>query len=73
MVVEKGQLDGEFEGFEDEKKVFAFFNTGNRWRQRGYRYHYHYAYMPRAQVVQRGGRYWIEVSGMSVSVEVERA
>lgn len=72
MIVEKGPLDGEFEGFEDERKIFTFFNTGNRWRQKNYWYHYHYAYMPMAQVVMRQGRHWLEVSGVAASVEVER-
>ena len=71
-LIEKGQLDGEFEGFEDTDRVFTFFATGTKWRQNEYRYHYYYAYMPQARVVERNGRYYLEVDGVGVSVEVVR-
>lgn len=71
-VVQSGQLDGEFEGFDDTDRVFTFFGTGTKWRQDEYRYHYHYAYMPRARVVQRSGRHFLEVQGVGVSVAVVR-
>lgn len=71
-VIEEGQLDGEFTGFEDTDRVFTFYGSGRKWRQRRYHYHYHYAYMPRAKVVERNGAYYLEVSGVGVSIEVER-
>ena len=52
--------------------VFTFFATGTKWRQNEYRYHYYYAYMPQARVVERNGRYYLEVDGVGVSVEVVR-
>ena len=71
-IIERGQLDGAFEGFEDTDRVFTFFSSGTKWRQNEYRYHYHYAYMPQAQVVERNGRYYLEVNGLNVSVNVVR-
>ncbi|MGE3336014.1 MAG: hypothetical protein AB7I36_20430 [Rhodospirillaceae bacterium] len=72
-IIEEGRLDGEFEGFEDTDRVFTFSGSSNRWRQRGYHYHYYYAYMPRARVVERSGRTYLSVDGISTSIEVERA
>jgi hypothetical protein len=69
-IVEKGQLAGDFEGFEDTDRVFTFYGSGRTWRQDEYKYAYHYAYMPRAQVVRRGGRHYLEVDGMRDSVAV---
>lgn len=71
-VVERGQLDGDFEGFEDTDRVYTFFGSGSKWRQKQYHYHYHYAFMPQAQVVERQGRHFLEVAGVGVSIEVER-
>ena len=71
-IVERGQLDGEFEGFEDTEKIFRFLSSGTRWRQKQYHYLYHYSYMPQAKVVERGGRHFLEVAGLAVSIEVER-
>jgi len=48
--IERGQLDGDCEGFRDTDRVFTLFSTGNRWRQKSYHYHCHYAFMPQAQV-----------------------
>ena len=71
-VVEAGQLDGEFEGFEDRDRVFTFLSTGTKWRQDEYRYYYRYAYMPGARVVERNGRHYLEVDGVGVNVAVVR-
>ncbi len=62
-IIERGRLDGEFEGFEDTDRVFTFSSSGNKWRQRSYRYHYHYAFMPQAQVVEHNGRQYLELPG----------
>lgn len=72
MIVEQGQLDGDFEGFDDTDRVFTFNGSGRKWRQAEYKYAYHYAYMPRARVVRRNGRHFLEVQGMGQSVMVEQ-
>jgi len=71
MIIEQGQLKGSFKGFKDRDTLFEFYG-GCRWQQAEYKYNYHYAYMPRAKVVDKGGRYVLEVEGMSNSVEVRR-
>ena len=72
MVIEEGQLKGAFKGFKNRDTVFEFYG-GRKWRQAEYKYHYHYAYMPRAKVIQDGGRHILHVEGMTESVEVRRA
>ena len=69
MIVSKGQLSGEFQGFNDQDTIFEFYG-GRKWRQATYKYYYHYAYMPQAKVVQEGGRYTLHVTGLNSSVEV---
>jgi hypothetical protein len=32
-IIEQGQLDGEFGGFEDTDRVFTFYDSGREWRQ----------------------------------------
>lgn len=71
-IIERGQLAGAFKGFKGTDRVFKFFSSRTKWRQNEYKYHYHYAYMPRAQVVERNGRCYLEVDGLNVSVNVVR-
>ena len=71
MIVEEGQLRGSFRGFKNRDTVFEFIG-GTKWKQAEYKYNYHYAYMPRAKVVQNGGRFILEVEGMDDTVEVHR-
>lgn len=71
-VVEEGQLKGAFKGFKNRDTEFQF-HGGKRWRQNEHKYLYHYAYMPRAKVVQDGGRHRLHVDGVDESVEVRRA
>ena len=70
-VIEEGQLEGDFNGFEDEKVIFQFFG-GNKWQQAEYKYNYYYSYMPRAKVIEEFGVYYLEVEGMSDKVRVEK-
>lgn len=72
MIVVDGQLKGSFEGFKNRDTVFEF-HGGRKWCQAEYRYNYHYAYMPRAKVIQEGGRYMLHVDDMSDAVEVRPA
>ena len=72
MIAAEGQLKGSFRGFKNRDTTFEF-QGGKTWRQAVYRYHYHYAYMPRAKVVQEGGRYMLYVEGMIDPVEVRPA
>lgn len=70
-IVEEGRLAGSFHGFKDSSTVFRF-EKGDSWRQVPYKHTFHYAHTPEARVFERGGRYFIEVEGLSDIVEVER-
>lgn len=72
MIIEEGQLKGSFKGFKNRDTIFEFYG-GQKWKQAEYNYCYHYAYMPRAKIIQEGGRYMLHVEGMSDSIEVRRA
>lgn len=71
-IIEKGQLDGDFNGFKDTNTVFTFFLSGSSWKQNEYKYSYHYSFMPNAKVVMKNGRYLLSVEGMNDEVEVVR-
>jgi len=68
-IIEKGQLEGSFTGFNNTDTVFKFVG-GNRWRQAEYNYYYHYAYMPDAKVIYKNGSYFLLVEGIEETVEV---
>ena len=70
-VVEDGQLRGAFRRFHNRDPIFEF-SGGGKWRQDEYKYQYQYEYMPRAKVVDEGGRYLLYVEGMDEPVEVKR-
>lgn len=72
MILADGQLKGSITGFKDRETTFEFYG-GGKWRQAEYKYHYHYAYMPRAKVVQEGGRAMLYVEGINEPVEVRPA
>lgn len=70
-VIDEGLLEGDFEGFEELGCEFVFVRSRRRWRQAESKLSLHYAYMPRARVVQRRGRCFLEVTGVRDSVLVE--
>ena len=65
-VVRRSRIDGEFDGFDDEKLFLLA--DGTAWLQGRYRYWYHYAYMPEACIVRKNGHLHIDVCGKSVEV-----
>lgn len=67
-VVRRSQIDGDFEGFDDE--VLFKLMDGTYWVQDEYKYWYHYAYCPEALILQRGGRLYIQVNRQSEIVPV---
>ena len=68
-LIKQCQLDGDFEGFDDEK-IFEM-TDGSVYYQSGYKYSYHYSYMPRCQIFKENGRLLLKVEGMDEMVEVE--
>lgn len=62
------QIDGEFEGFNDEV-LFKLMN-GTYWVQDEYKYWYHYAYCPQVNILRGNGRLYIQVDGQNEIVPV---
>lgn len=68
-VVEEGQLEGSFNGFNNRDTIFKFVG-GGKWRQAEYKYCYYYAYMPNAKIISKNGCYILVVEDMDETVEV---
>jgi hypothetical protein len=70
-IVEEGQLEGDFNGFEDNKTIFQFFG-GNKWQQNECKYVYRYMFMPKARIIEEIGLYFLEVEDINDRVQVRR-
>lgn len=68
--VKRTQVNGDFEGFDDE--VLFKLMDGTYWIQDEYKYWYHYSYCPEALILERGGRFYIQVDGQSEIVSVRQ-
>ena len=66
QIIYKGKIDGEFNGF-DDNRLFEMAN-GTFWIQSDYHYWYHYAYRPDVLITEDGGRYSLSVAGQSITV-----
>ena len=66
----ESRIDGEFEGF-DDNKVFVLTN-GQVWLQVEYKYCYSYHYMPEVIIFENGGWFYMKVEGVDEVVRVER-
>lgn len=66
-IIYRGQLDDEFEGFDDEQ-IFKMSN-GTYWIQARYKYWYHYAYRPNAIITEENDRYYLSVANEKVEVK----
>ena len=53
------RIDGEFDGWDDDK-IYKMQN-GQIWQQSSYHYHYHYAYSPEVLIYPSNGGYKIHV------------
>jgi len=69
-VLWRGQLDGEFSGF-DEDAVFKLAD-GTFWLQAEYYYWYFYAYRAAVEIFSDGGMPRLRVAGQSISVPVRQ-
>jgi hypothetical protein len=70
-IIFRGQIDGEFEGFDDE--VLFKLSNGMYWVQDEYQYWYFYAYCPQVELLNVQGRPHLRVSGQSQMVAVREA
>lgn len=69
-VIHKSQIDGEFEGFDDE--VLFLLSDGSCWVQDEYQYWYHYAYCPQANILKKNNRLYIQVDNKNQVVPVRQ-
>ena len=69
-IILRSQIDGDFEGFDDE--VLFPLMDGSFWIQDEYKYWYHYAYCPEAIILQNNGRLYIQVDGQDEIVAVRQ-
>ncbi|MHC0462939.1 hypothetical protein [Kosakonia cowanii] len=67
-LIKKSNLADEFEGW-DEGKIYEL-DDGTKWKSASYTYSYSYSYRPKATMYSDGTRYYLEVEGMGVPVEV---
>src|SRR6201989_1773093 len=68
-IVTKSKIDGDFEGFDDEK-FFPLYN-GKYWIQKTYKYWYHYSYMADITIYEYKNNHYLTVDGQKQFVEVE--
>lgn len=68
-LIRQSQIDGDFEGFDDEM-IFTL-EDGTHWYQSSYKYAYHYAYCPRAKIYEKGSTRIIVVDGFNDYAEVQ--
>ncbi|MEI7418797.1 hypothetical protein BV921_15040 [Pectobacterium odoriferum] len=66
--LKESNLSGEFEGWDDDK-IYEF-DDGTKWKLASYTYSYSYSYRPKAKLLTDGTRYYLEVEGMGIAVEV---
>lgn len=65
----KSKIDGDFEGFDDEK-LFPLYN-GQYWIQKKYKCWYHYSYLANITIYELNNRHFLTVDGQNQFVEVE--
>lgn len=66
-IIYQGQLDDEFEGFDEE----MLFKTayGEYWIQATYKYWYHYAYRPTVTIFRENGICYLSIDNEQVQVQ----
>jgi hypothetical protein len=69
-LIKVSQIDGDFEGFDDE--VLFKLIDGTYWIQDQYKYWYHFAYSPKVNLLKSAGRFFLQVDGKSETVSVRQ-
>jgi hypothetical protein len=70
-VIYKGMIKGKFMGFKSSYTKFEFAD-GQVWRQNENKYLHQYLFNPEAQIIYKDEKYYLEVKGISETVEVRR-
>ena len=66
----ESQIDGKFEGWEDETVIKLM--NGQIWQQTGYYHRYHYSFNSEVLIYQSGSGYKMKVDGVDRAVGVRR-
>lgn len=69
-IVKRSQIEGDFEGFDDE--VLFKLTDGTYWVQDEYKYWYHYSYCPEALILRRANRFYIQVARQNEIVPIRQ-
>lgn len=69
-ILKTSQIDGDFEGFDDE--VLFKLIDGTYWVQEEYKYWYYYAYSPKISILRASGRLFLQVVGQHEIVPVRQ-
>ena len=70
-VISKGTIKGKFKGFKNSSTIFEF-TDGQKWRQSEAKFLNHFAVNPEVEIIQKDGKYYMEVRGVSQAIEVRR-
>ena len=71
LVISKGTIKGKFKGFKNSSTIFEF-TDGQKWRQSEAKFVHHFAVNPEVEIIQKDGKYYMEVRGLEKTVEVRR-
>lgn len=69
-LIRKGQIENEFEGFDDEM-IFEL-TDGSFWIQNEYKYWYYYAYRPQINILRGGRNLYLQVNGQDQVVAIRQ-
>jgi hypothetical protein len=67
-IVKRTQINGDFEGFDDE--VLFKLTDGTYWIQDEHKHWYHYANCPEARILRKDGKLYIQVDGQDEIIPV---
>lgn len=70
-VISKGTIKGKFKGFKNSYTVFELMD-GQKWRQNESKFVNYFAVNPEVEIIQKDGKYYMEVKGLEQTVEVRR-
>ncbi len=69
-LVKTTQIDGDFNGFDDE--VLFKLIDGTYWIQSQYIYWYHYAYRPTVHILRNNGKFYLQINGQNKIVPIQQ-
>lgn len=70
ILVKSTQIDGDFEGFDDE--VLFKLMDGSYWIQDEFKYWYHYESCPKVNILEKSNRFFLQVDGQNEIVPIRQ-